>query len=93
MECSHLDQIEITETDVTVCPQCVEQGDQWVHLRMCLVCGQVGCCDSSKNTHARKHYEETGHPLIRSIEPKETWRYCYPEKLYLNSQNKVVRKG
>ena len=93
MECSHLDQIEVTETDATVCPQCVEQGDQWVHLRMCLVCGQVGCCDSSKNTHARKHYLETGHPLVRSIEPRETWRYCYAEKLYLNSQNKVVRKG
>lgn len=93
MECSHTDQIKVTETETNVCPQCAEQGDSWVHLRMCLVCGQVGCCDSSKNKHARQHFQETGHPLIRSIEERETWRYCYEEKLYLNSQNKVVKRG
>lgn len=85
--------IEVTETDQIECKDCIEQGDKWVHLRMCLTCGYVGCCDSSKNRHARQHYRESGHPLIRSIEPKETWRYCYEDGLYLNSQNKAVRKG
>lgn len=93
MECRHLDQIEVTETDKDVCEECAKTGDSWVHLRMCLLCGKVGCCDSSKNKHARKHYQVTGHPLVRSVEPKETWRYCYEDRLYLNSQNKVVRKG
>lgn len=93
MNCTHLDQIEITETDTDVCEECMKTGDRWVHLRMCLVCGKVGCCDSSRNTHARRHYEETGHPLIRSVEPGETWRYCYKDRLYLDSENKPVRRG
>lgn len=93
MECTHTDQIEITETERDYCEECRKSGDNWVHLRMCMVCGKVGCCDSSKNKHARKHYQETGHPLIRSVEPGETWRYCYEDGLYLNSQNKAVRKG
>ncbi|MCW9705452.1 UBP-type zinc finger domain-containing protein [Fodinibius salsisoli] len=93
MNCTHLNLIETTKTDTNVCEDCLEEGDRWVHLRMCLICGYVGCCDSSKNKHARQHYQQTGHPLIRSIEPKETWRYCYEDHLYLNSQNKVVRKG
>lgn len=75
--CAHFDRIQITETDTDVCPQCVESGDDWVHLRMCLTCGAVGCCDDSVNKHATAHFEETGHPLIRSIEPHEDWRYCY----------------
>ncbi|MEE6263543.1 cation:proton antiporter domain-containing protein [Plantactinospora sonchi] len=75
--CPHFDRIQITETDTDVCPQCVESGDDWVHLRMCLTCGEVACCDDSVNKHATAHFEETGHPLIRSIEPHEDWRYCY----------------
>ncbi|HKL17545.1 MAG TPA: UBP-type zinc finger domain-containing protein [Halalkalibaculum sp.] len=93
MQCTHTDQIKITETDKDYCEECRKTGDSWVHLRMCLICGKAGCCDSSKNKHARKHYRETGHPLIRSVEPEETWRYCYEDHLYLNSQNKAVRKG
>jgi CPA1 family monovalent cation:H+ antiporter len=50
---------------------------------MCLVCGHVGCCDSSPGRHARLHFEETGHPLIRSAEPGESWRWCYPDEIYL----------
>lgn len=63
------------------CEQCIEMGDTWVHLRSCLGCGQVGCCDNSKNRHARKHWQEHGHPLIRSIEPGETWRFCFEDKV------------
>ena len=56
-------------------------GDQWVHLRLCLFCGHVGCCDSSKNKHATKHYHATSHPLVRSIEPGESWVWCYADDM------------
>jgi uncharacterized UBP type Zn finger protein len=63
-----------------VCPKCVESGDGWVHLRMCLTCGHVGCCDSSKNQHATKHFHESRHPLMRSIERHEAWVWCYVDE-------------
>jgi CPA2 family monovalent cation:H+ antiporter-2 len=63
--------------DATACPECAAAGDTWVHLRMCLQCGHVGCCDSSKNRHARRHHERSGHVLLRSVEPGENWGYCY----------------
>jgi len=59
------------------CAECLASGDRWVHLRLCLTCGHVGCCDSSPNRHATAHYKETGHPVIRSFEPGEDWRWCY----------------
>ncbi len=52
-------------------------GDSWVHLRLCESCGHVGCCDSSKNKHATKHFRATGEPIIKSLEPDENWMYCY----------------
>src|SRR5690348_4938731 len=64
--CSHLNTIKIESTDKHVCEDCVKTGDTWVHLRLCLECGHVGCCDSSKNKHATKHFRATKHPLIRS---------------------------
>lgn len=79
--CSHLNQIKITDTDVDVCPECVKKGDSWVHLRMCMVCGHVGCCDQSKNTHATRHFEKTTHPIMRSIEPGEAWAWCYVDEV------------
>jgi uncharacterized UBP type Zn finger protein len=82
--CSHLNQITVTETDVHVCPECVALGDRWVHLRLCLICGHVGCCDNSKNKHATKHAHSTGHPLIRSIEPGESWVWCYADQLFMD---------
>ena len=80
-ECTHLDQIRITTTNKHVCEECVKTGDTWVHLRLCLECGHVGCCDSSKNKHATKHFHATKHPLIRSIEPGERWIWCYVDQL------------
>ena len=68
-ECTHLDQIKVRKTTKHVCEECVKMGDTWVHLRMCLICGKVGCCDSSKNTHATKHFHKDHHPLMCSIEP------------------------
>jgi uncharacterized UBP type Zn finger protein len=79
--CDHLDQIKIESTDKDACEDCIKTGDSWVHLRLCLTCGHVGCCDSSKNRHATKHFHNTSHPLVRSIEPGETWVWCYVDRM------------
>jgi uncharacterized UBP type Zn finger protein len=79
--CTHLVSVKITEPGAHVCAQCVKLGDSWVHLRLCLECGNVGCCDASKNKHATKHFGKTRHPLIRSIEPGESWVWCYVDEL------------
>jgi len=79
--CQHLNQIKFTRTDKKVCEDCVKTGDSWVHLRMCLECGHVGCCDSSKNKHATKHFHQSRHPLVRSIEPGENWVWCYVDEI------------
>ena len=75
--CSHFAHIKLTTTDQDVCGECIQLGDTWVHLRLCTECGHVGCCDSSKNKHATKHFHKTKHPVIRSIEPGESWTWCY----------------
>lgn len=82
-DCDHVDQVSVLAPAEPVCPDCVEEGTKWVHVRMCLVCGHPGCCDSSKPQHARAHHEETGHPLIRSVEPGESWGWCYLHEAYL----------
>lgn len=84
-DCSHLAAVQDRGSRATVCPSCEAEGDRWVHLRRCLTCGSVGCCDSSKARHARAHFEATGHPIIRSIEPGETWGWCYLDRAYLSS--------
>jgi len=81
--CSHLDQIQVRSTEKRGCEECLKMGDQWVHLRLCTICGHVGCCDSSKNKHATKHFHRTKHPLIRSIEPGEDWYWCYVDEVIL----------
>ena len=65
------------------CEACLRTGGRWVHLRRCLACGHVGCCDSSPGRHATRHFHETGHPLMASAEPGESWRWSYVEKAYL----------
>ncbi len=67
------------------CEDCLKTGGRWVHLRTCLVCGHVGCCDDSPNRHATKHYRKIGHPLITSAEPGETWVWCYADERALSS--------
>lgn len=78
-ECTHLDMVKVTDSDATVCDQCVAVGDIWPALRLCLVCGFVGCCDTSKNKHMKGHYEATGHPIFRSIRLDESWVWCYED--------------
>ncbi len=68
------------------CEECLATGDDWVHLRLCLSCGHVGCCDSSKNKHATRHFHETDHPVIESFEPGEDWRWCYVDEVMLPSE-------
>jgi uncharacterized UBP type Zn finger protein len=76
--CEHFDQIDPHEPKTpTGCEECLASHSSWVHLRVCLTCGHVGCCDNSPNKHATKHNHSTGHPIIRSFEPGETWGYCY----------------
>jgi uncharacterized UBP type Zn finger protein len=83
--CTHLDHIRITQLPESVegCEDCLVAGDPWLHLRICLECGKVGCCDDSPNRHATAHAHTTGHPLIRSLEPGEEWSYCFVDELGL----------
>ncbi len=79
--CGHLDQIrDVTPDSTEGCTDCLAIGATWVHLRECLSCGHVACCDSSPNRHATAHAEGSGHPIIRSFEPGEDWRWCYPDR-------------
>ena len=81
-QCKHLDQIKDLKPNTPEgCEDCLKIGSDWVHLRLCLECGHVGCCDSSKNKHATKHFHRTKHPVIRSIEPGETWTWCYVDEV------------
>ncbi|MCW2751778.1 MAG: Na+/H+ antiporter [Aeromicrobium sp.] len=77
--CEHLAAATTVPTPKTPtgCEECLAQGGDWVHLRLCMECGHVGCCDSSKGKHGTKHFEETGHPVMRSFEPGEAWRWCF----------------
>lgn len=75
--CTHQGQIREVTPSAEGCEECLQMGDTWVHLRECLSCGHVGCCDSSKNQHATKHFHGTEHPIVASFEPGENWRYCY----------------
>jgi monovalent cation/hydrogen antiporter len=86
MTCSHLASTPLdavpTASRADGCPDCLaDDFHGWVHLRQCLNCGHVGCCDSSPRRHATKHNADTGHPVIRSIEPGEAWRWCYADDL------------
>jgi CPA1 family monovalent cation:H+ antiporter len=76
--CEHLESAPLLDPpDELVCPACVEAGVRWVALRMCLSCGNVGCCDSSPLRHGTAHFRESGHAVMRSIEPGEDWRWCF----------------
>ena len=82
--CSHLKQVNLdAEANTKGCEECEKIGDDWVHLRLCLSCGHVGCCDSSKNKHGTKHFKLTSHPIIRSFEPGENWKWCYVDETFM----------
>lgn len=81
--CNHVDLIRDVTPSAEGCEECLQMGDTWFHLRLCLICGHVGCCDRSKNKHATAHFHETGHPIIQSFQPGETWRWCYVDETLL----------
>jgi CPA2 family monovalent cation:H+ antiporter-2 len=81
--CAHLEMARAVRPRARGCEECLQTGDTWVHLRLCMTCGHVGCCDSSKNKHASKHYPATEHPIIKSLERGEDWAWCYPDATYL----------
>lgn len=79
--CTHFSQMREVTPSADGCEDCLKIGDQWVHLRICLICGYVGCCNDSKNKHASKHHQSSQHPLMMSFEPGEDWLYCYHDEL------------
>jgi uncharacterized UBP type Zn finger protein len=81
--CTHLDMIHDVSPSAAGCEDCLRIGGWWVHLRMCLTCGHVGCCDSSPNRHASAHARTTDHPVVRSLEPGEDWAWCYVDEVVL----------
>ena len=82
-ECTHLDQVTVTELPQSVegCEDCLAQGTKWLHLRICLSCGHVGCCDDSPERHATAHSRGSGHQIIRSLQPGEEWCWCFADEI------------
>jgi CPA2 family monovalent cation:H+ antiporter-2 len=81
--CGHLGEIRLVYPSAAGCEDCLRTGDRWVHLRACMSCGHMGCCDSSPNRHATRHYEATTHPIMRSMEREENWGWCFVDRLQL----------
>jgi len=80
--CTHVAELppEPAPGSTSGCQECLAAGTSWVHLRECLTCGKIGCCDSSPQRHASRHATEVGHPVIRSVEPGEDWRWCFVDQ-------------
>ncbi len=86
--CTHLGEIRDVTPGTDGCAECLRTGSAWVHLRLCLECGHVGCCDSSPGKHATKHFHRTKHPVMRSFEPGEAWGWCYIDELQIDFDSK-----
>lgn len=84
--CSHLENMQEVTASAERCDDCLRAGDTWVHLRLCMECGYVGCCEQSKNQHARNHSQGSGHAIIRSIEAGENWMWCYPDETFITAR-------
>ena len=85
--CTHLAQVGDVTPSGQGCAECLRIGARWVHLRVCMTCGKVGCCDSSPNRHASAHHREQGHPIVQSYEPGENWWWCYEDELAFTVPN------
>lgn len=83
--CAHFEGLQSVTPSAKGCEECLQMGDRWVHLRICLQCGHVGCCDSSKNKHATAHYHATGHSVIQSFETSEEWGWCYVDEVFVEA--------
>jgi uncharacterized UBP type Zn finger protein len=89
--CEHFSEIHDVKPSADGCEDCLKIGGRWVHLRMCMSCGHVGCCDNSPNRHATKHYHAEDHPIIKSVEPGEDWGFCYPDNQFFESLPKAAK--
>src|SRR5882724_6690886 len=89
-KCAHTDQTRAVTARTDGCEECLLTGVEWVHLRLCLSCGHVGCCDDSKNKHATAHFNSSRHPIVESLEPGEGWRWCYVDELLIPSEIDVA---
>jgi uncharacterized UBP type Zn finger protein len=89
--CVHLGQMQEVEASADGCEDCLKTGNWWVHLRLCMTCGHVGCCDQSPNRHASKHAQETGHAIIKSFEPGEDWGWCFADEIEVDPPEWPVR--
>ena len=83
MPCEHIIEVKPVSPRTLGCEECLKTGSPWVHLRLCLTCGHVGCCDSSPGRHATKHFHKEGHPVVASFEPGERWAWCYVDEMEL----------
>jgi uncharacterized UBP type Zn finger protein len=83
--CTHLNQIGKVTPSADGCEDCLRIGSRWLHLRLCMECGHVGCCDDSPNRHATKHFHKTNHAIIKSFEPGENWGWCYVDEVFFES--------
>ena len=83
--CPHLNQVREVTPSAEGCEDCMRIGSGWLHLRLCMECGHVGCCDSSPNRHATKHFHATNHPIIKSFQPGEEWGWCYVDEVFFES--------
>lgn len=81
--CTHIDEIREVRASADGCEDCLKMGGRWVHLRLCLECGHVGCCDDSPHKHATRHFHATNHPIITSFEPGEDWGWCFVDEVVL----------
>lgn len=82
--CKHATTVAKVAPSADGCEDCLRTGDRWVHLRLCMTCGHVGCCDSSKNRHATAHFRATGHPVMKAFEPRQDWGWCYIDEVELD---------
>ena len=85
--CAHLGQMRKVTPSAEGCEDCLKIGDVWVHLRLCMVCGHVGCCDQSKNKHATRHFHTSLHPVIKSFQPDEDWGWCYVDRTFIEPED------
>lgn len=93
-QCRHLDTIRTVTPSALGCEECLKMGDAWLHLRLCRICGHVGCCDQSKNKHATKHFHRTKHPIIEGYDPPDGWGWCYVDEVMLDlSRDMTTHNG
>jgi uncharacterized UBP type Zn finger protein len=82
--CVHFAEVHEVTPSANGCEDCLRIGDRWVHLRLCVICGHVGCCDNSKNKHATRHFHDTRHAIIKSYEPGQDWGWCYEDEVFFD---------